>query len=250
MKNGKKYLGIALAVVIMGTFAVGAAMADSSSAANSASTPPNHPQFQQGQELAKLFLGNLATTLGVGEDTLTAALKTASTETVSQEVANGTITQDQADKILARISSGTLPIGIAGMGPGRSGSVAGSVYSDGRQGFRAGGGGFIALKPLADALGIDSKDLISDLKSGKTVSDLAAVKNLTVEQLQSEILTSVKAQLDQSVSGGKMTADQENQIYSKLEQSISSGDWIAQIQKFGQIKDRHQQPSAKQQAAQ
>jgi hypothetical protein len=95
-------------------------------------------------------------------------------------------------------------------------------------------GGFMIMKPLASALGMNPKDVMSALRSGQTISDLASSKNLTVTQIESTVLASVKSQLDKSVQSGKLTQDQENQTYNKLEQNINSGDWITQLQKVCQ----------------
>ncbi len=124
MKSIKKWLVTILAVVVLGAFGVGAAMADNSS---TATTPPSAPPSSEPQQAVyKLFLTNLATTLGVDEDTLTAALETASTETVNQEVTNGTITQEQADQILSNLDKDgasffRIDIGHGPGGPGGPG---------------------------------------------------------------------------------------------------------------------------------
>ena len=222
MKRSEKWLMIALTVALLGVIATGVAVADNSST-----------NAQSPQNLYQAFLGNLASALGVNQATLTDAIQAASTQTVNQELKNGQITQQQADQILFQINKGIPFFGF--MGPGLRGGGP--------------GGDFMILKPLADTLSMDSKDVISAIQGGKTVSDLAASKNLSVTDLQSKILGSIKSQLDQAVSNGSMTADQENQIYSKLEQSVNSGDWITQLQKIGKAGD-HPQPPADQQPTQ
>jgi hypothetical protein len=159
-------------------------------------------------------------------------LETAYQATINQEVTDGTITQTQATQILANADkNGASFFRIdLGRGPGGPGSVSDSVYGRG-PGF----GGPMLLKPLADALGMDAKDVISNLQSGQTLSDLATAKGTTVDQLGSTVLSSIKSQMDKAVSDGKMTSDQETQTYSKIEQSISSGDWITQLQNLGQL---------------
>jgi ribosomal protein S13 len=226
MKNRKVWLASIIAVVLLATVAVGVALADT----------PATTALQSGQGIAQTFLGNLASALGISQSTLTSALNTAATNTVNQEVASGKITQQQASKILARISSGKFS--FMGMGFGKPGSVAGSVYGHRRP--RGAMGGFMIMKPLASALGMTSQNLMSSLRSGQTISDLASAKNLTVAQLESTILTSIQTQLQQAVTNGKMTQAQETQIYSKLQQNINSGAWITQLQNRCQ-KHGHQQ---------
>lgn len=122
MKKLNKWLVAVLTVAALGAFGVGAALANSSSRDTNTplAAPPSH---ESQQEISEIFLTNLATTLGVDEDTLTAALKTAATATVNQEVADGVITQEQAERILANFEkdgASFFRIDI-GHGPGHGG---------------------------------------------------------------------------------------------------------------------------------
>jgi hypothetical protein len=93
------------------------------------------------------------------------------------------------------------------------------------------GGGFKAtVKPLADVLGMTPRDVISALRSGKKVSDLAASKGMTVPQVQNKMLAAIKTRLDRAVKSGKITQTQANQAYGMLQQNIISGNWINQLQ--------------------
>jgi hypothetical protein len=191
---------------------------------------------QPSQNLAQAFLSNLASALKIDPATLTSALQTASTATVNQEVASGTITQQQATQILSRITSGKLPIGFLGMGCGQQGSVAGAVYGKRGPGMdrnRGAMGGFMILKPLASALGLTQPVLMSDLRGGQTISALAMANGTTVTALPGVILGSIQSQLASAVSSGKMTSAQETQIYTKLQQFMSSPNWDTQLQKIG-----------------
>jgi ribosomal protein S20 len=210
MKQRKKWLVIALAVVILGTVAAGAAMA-----ANPQS--PANP--------GQVFLNKLAGALGIDRVKLDAALKTAANQTLDQALQEGQITQQQADQMRSRISQGCPFFGMK-MGGGKNGA----------------GGGFKAtLKPFADALGMAPQDVISALRSGKKVSDLTASKRMTVGEVQDKMLAAVKARLDRAVKSGKLTQTQSSQAYSKLQQNITSGNWIKQLQNGCQeFPDRNQ----------
>jgi 3-hydroxyacyl-CoA dehydrogenase len=216
MKLNKKLVAIVLGVAVLGTTAVGVAFADTST------TPAQSTQ----NNLSQTFLGNLASTLNISQSTLTGDIQTAETQTVNQAVSNGQLTQTQATQVLSRISKGNFQ--FLGFGGNRKGGM----------GNRTGGGSFMTLKPLATALGLTPKVLMSDLRSGQTISALASTKGTTVAALQSAILSSVQTQLAQSVTNGKLTQTQENQIL----QNINSGNWVTQLQNMGQ----HQRPAATQ----
>jgi hypothetical protein len=207
MKLNKKMLAIILGVAVLGTTAAGVAFADTGA------TPA-----QPTQNLSQTFLGNLASTLNISQSTLTGDIQTAETQTVNQAVYNGQLTQTQATQVLSRISKGNFQ--ILGFGGNRQG------------GNRKGGGSFMTMKPLATALGMTPKDVISALRSGQTVATLASTKGTTVAALQSAILSSVQTQLAQAVTNGKLTLTQENQIL----QNINSGNWVTQLQNMGQHK--------------
>jgi methionine-rich copper-binding protein CopC len=102
------------------------------------------------------------------------------------------------------------------------------------------GGGFMVLKPAASALGMTPQALITALESGQTISNLAAAKGLTVASLESTISTSIQSQLQALVTNGKLTQSQETRMYTRLEQNITSGKWIAQLQNVGKDGHRHQ----------
>jgi 3-hydroxyacyl-CoA dehydrogenase len=200
-------MAIALGVAVLGTSAAGIAVA-------SASAAPATPT----QNLSQTFLGDLASTLGISQSTLTGDIQAAETQTVNQAVSNGQLTQTQATQMLGRISKGNFS--FLGFGGNRKG------------GNCKGGGAFMTLKPLATALGMTPQAVISALRGGQTVADLASAKGTTVAALQSAILSSVQSQL----ANGKLTQAQENQIL----QNINSGNWVTQIQNIGQ----HQHPAS------
>jgi hypothetical protein len=218
MKLNKKLLAIALGVAVVGTTAVGVAFADTS-------TTPTQPT----QNLSQTVLSNLASTLGISSSTLTGDIQAAETQAVNQAVSSGQLTQTQATPMLSMIGKGNFQF-LGGFGGNRKGGM----------GNRTGGGSFMTMKPLATALGLTPKVLMSDLRSGQTISALASTKGTTVTALQSTILTSVQTQLAQSVTNGKLTQAQENQIL----QNITSGNWVTQLQNMGQ----HQPPATAQPA--
>ncbi len=206
--KGKKWLVIALAVVILGGVATGAALA--------ATTPQTTGNAAtQAFQFGQVFLDKLAGALGIDRSKLDQAISSAANQTVDQAQQQGEITQQQADKLRSRIGKGGFPLGGGfGIAPGKGRPV-----------------GF--LKPMADALGMTPQDLQAALQQGKTVADLATAKGLTVAQVQDKILAAIKAQLDQAVKSGKLTQDKADQAYTQMDQRFQSGDWVNQLGKAG-----------------
>jgi plasmid maintenance system antidote protein VapI len=166
----------------------------------------NHTEakaMENSNKPGQVFLGNLASTLGIDQDTLVNGIKTAAGQTVARALQNSKITQQQADKLRTAIDGGTLLSGI-------------------RKRVRR----FMLKIGLANALEMVPKDVASALRSGRTISDLAAGRNMTVAQVQATMLTNIKNRLDRAVQNGKLTQDQETRICGRIQLGIDSGNWV------------------------
>lgn len=109
MSKGMKILAGTLAVVVLaGVLSVGTVLAQGP-------TPTPGPG-----EYAKAFVGKAAQILGLQEQKVTDAFTQAAKEMVQQAVADGRITQEQADQIIQRIEQGGFGgFGWHGFGMGR-----------------------------------------------------------------------------------------------------------------------------------
>jgi len=65
-------------------------------------------------------------------------------------------------------------------------------------------GGF--LKVAADYLGLDRKALVTELRSGKSLAQVASSKNKSVEGLETAIFNAFKAKVDKAVADGKLNS--------------------------------------------
>lgn len=90
--------------------------------------------------------------------------------------------------------------------------TAGAVYastgpsSDTRPNHQGGG------EEIAQILGMDSQSLGQELKSGKTLAQIAADKGMDIEALRQELESKRNDRLDEAVAEGKLTADKAAQI--------------------------------------
>jgi len=90
--------------------------------------------------------------------------------------------------------------------------------SPGPQGRRPPGPPFI--RAAASYLGLDTKALCDQLKAGKTLADVAAAQNKSVDGLKQAIYDDAKSHLDKAVADGHITADQESQRLSDLQSHL------------------------------
>src|SRR5258708_23123978 len=104
----------------------------------------------------QMFLGNLATILGVSEEKLGQSFKEAAEKTVDQAKQDGYLTSEQADRAKARIAQGQ------GCGPfARSWKVAARIHQSVGAGFDA----------VATRLGLTPTELQSPLSAGEDTTD-------------------------------------------------------------------------------
>ena len=106
-------------------------------------------------------------------------------------VSKGTITQAQADEILAALNAARPAHGPGGHGPGR--------------------GGFGKLDAAAKALGMSVEDLRSALEGGKSLAAIAKEKGIDVAKIVDALVAEFKAHLDQEVASGIHTQAEADQ---------------------------------------
>jgi hypothetical protein len=176
-------------------------------AATQKGTPvkPPDPAAEQ-----KAFLDDLAGRLNVTPDQLDAAIKGAAADQLDAAVKAGRLTQDQADKLEQRVQQGTgMPLrGLFGPGPG--GPRPGPGFH----------GPFGDLGGAAKYLGVTDQQLASDLRSGKSLADVAKAQGKDVAGLKAALKAQETARLDQAVKDGRITSDQRAKIAADLDQRL------------------------------
>ena len=151
----------------------------------------------------EIYLGHLATQLGVSRGKLDAAAVAAAKSTLKDEVASGTITQAQADRIAARLPAASLcPAVLSGHGAGH-GKAAAAMSS--------------YLSAAASALGVSEVQLKQDLKGGQTLSQVATAQGVSEADFKTKVMSSLKPKLDAAVAAKKITQAQEDAALAKLQ---------------------------------
>ena len=156
---------------------------------------------------AQVFTDRLAGILHLTRVQTQDALKQAQLQTVDQMLKDGKITQGQADTMKAAINAGNGLDALTRVGhrPGPFG--AGRAL---RRDVRT-----AELKAAAGVLHMTESDLTAQLKSGKTLADLARASNVTDAAVRASMKAAAEAVLDNAVKAGTITQDQENAILSR-----------------------------------
>lgn len=183
----------------------------------------------QATNYANVFLGKLASALGVSADKLTAGLKTAGNATIDEALKNQDITKTQADRLRQEVADGHyvfLGRGLGGDrdsgmgmgGPGGNRGMGGPGMGD--RGF---GGGQAIFDAAAKALGLSTADLQTQLRSGQTLEAIAKTKNVDIKTVQAAMLAALKTQLDQDLKDGRITQAQADEAYNRAKSDPNFG---------------------------
>lgn len=157
--------------------------------ASVASAAPNSSSNSQSQE--KNFLQERISRIG-------SALKGL--------VSDGTITQDQADKVASTLANDMPREGHGGHGHGM-------------HGMRGPGG--LDFSVAAKALNLTEDQLRTELDKGTTLATLAQQKGVSTDNVITALVDAAKQRLAQDVQGGRLTQAQADQISSSLTQRIT-----------------------------
>jgi polyhydroxyalkanoate synthesis regulator phasin len=113
---------------------------------------------------------------------------------------DGTITQAQADKIIAALQAA---------GPiGRGGPFGGHHMAIGPKGF--------GLDVVANALGITADEVRTALQNGQSIADLAVSKGKTAQDVIDAVVADVTTKLNERVTAGDLTQAQADKIIADV----------------------------------
>jgi hypothetical protein len=206
---------IVAASVVVAALAIGAGTAYSASRTSSSES----------------FLNDFAGHLGVSPSKVQAAWLATIKDRLDQAVKDGHLTRSQEAAILAHIKDHqpfAMPGPFGGFPPGQ-------MRQDGHHGPPpwagpgSGGGpwhGPFLLPPggpldaAATYLGVSVTDLFTELRSGKTLAQIATSKGRSVSGLEAAMVKAQTTQLDKAVSQGHLTKSQASAIETGLKQRV------------------------------
>ncbi len=171
-------------------------------------------ELQSGKTIA-----DVAKAKGIDSAKIISAIVDAQKADVAQAVADGKLTQAQADQILAdaethatnHVNSSKL------MGPGGRGGKGGHGGMGGMGGPMAGDPANAPLTVAAKAIGIDEAALRTEMQSGKTIANVAKAKGVDSAKVVSAIVDARKVDVAKAVTDGKLTQAQADQMLANAE---------------------------------
>jgi hypothetical protein len=230
------------------------ALAQAAATATPTTSPqqPNAAPTVTTSSIGSAFWTELASKLGVSADTLKADALQVRKDMLDQAVKDGRLTQAQADQLKQDLDADKLiaPIYIGGgsrgqfgpgfRGPGKGqppapGSPApgsGQPPAPGSRGpnnaqpttpnVRGRGPGFgvgfgtAELEAVAKVLNLSSSDLVTQLRAGKTLADIAKAQNVDQAVVKQAIIDARKAEIDRELADGLITQAQADTLKARL----------------------------------
>lgn len=178
---------------------VALAFAAAGGGAYAASQSSSNPQ--------KPFLNDVAKRLHVSPQRLMAAVKAAMIDRLNAAVKDGRLTQAEANAIKQRIERGGMPPFF--MGPGMPFHGPGGFFFGGPPPFGPFSG-------AASYLGLSEAQLLTDLRSGRSLAQIAKARGKSVAGLEQAMSAAIKAKLDQAVKAGRLTKSEEQRLLSMM----------------------------------
>jgi hypothetical protein len=196
MKRFWKIAGIATLVAILGVVAVGAAA---------------YAQDDDGSgwpfDFGSRFRETIADILGITVEKYDAAVQQAQDQVTDEALAEGWLTEEQAERMRERMDPG---FGMRGMGKGFIGP---------RGGFM-GRGGDSLIGMIAEELDMSMQDLCAELQDGKSLAEVASENGVDAQAIADAYLSQLEENLTQAVEDGKITQKQADWMLEQATESV------------------------------
>jgi hypothetical protein len=163
------------------------------------------------------FMKHFAVEISKTQAQINSAFQKAIADTLADEVKAGQITQAQADAIKAKLANQTPCTLPAVRTPGGDKTAIGAYMQQ-------------YLAAAATALGITQTQLNTDLKSGQSLSQVAAAQHVSEADFRKKLIAGLKPTLDKAVTDKKITSAQEQTIIARL-QTGQLPLWNAQVKR-------------------
>jgi len=155
------------------------------------------------------IVADAAKQLGVDPAKLSAALKKALENRVDAAVAAGRLTKAHGNALKARIEAGETPLFFGGRPHGFD-------HRFGHHGVFARG-----LAAAAKYIGVTPAQLRSELRSGKTLAQIANAHGRTAEGLVQALVDRAKKKVDAAVAAGRLTRVEADDVLAGLKDRIT-----------------------------
>jgi flavin-dependent dehydrogenase len=170
------------------------------------------------------ILNDAAKRLNVSPKALEDALKAAEDAQLDKAVKDGKLSQAEADRIKQRRSKDGHVLG------GRFGHRGGPAFGRGR--FDHGGPG-AAIDAAATALGLTRQGLFDQLRSGKSLADVAKAHGKDLADVKAAVRKEIADGLDQAVKDKRLTRDRADEVLRRFDERFDAFAQRSRPNRFG-----------------
>ena len=160
---------------------------------------------QEGDGPIGTFLEKLADKLGIDQDDLKTGIEETQSEMIDEAVAEGRLTEEQAERLKERAEDGVFPFRwpLSGV-------------------TRQVGPHFYVMEAAVQVLDTSRDELGQQLRDGNSLAEVAEAQGMSAEDFEAALLPEVKVQLDDLVARGKLTQEQADVIFQAVEDNIGA----------------------------
>ena len=172
-------------------------------------------ELQAGSTPAEILTAN-----GVDPDAFVADLLAELQTRLDEVVAEGKISQEKADELMARAAE-RLPelmnktFDFEGQGPGKG---QGQGQGQAPQGTRLVGRNILIR--LSDEAGLTVKELVEELQAGKTPAEVATEHGVDPDAFVAELLAELQTRLDEAVAEGKISQEKADDLMAQAAERL------------------------------
>lgn len=155
------------------------------------------------QARCETFQQRFAQNLGITTQQLQDTRKQTAIQLIDEAAAAGKITPERAQQARDRVnaSQGACE---------RIGDRTAAVAHVGK----------VELQAVAQQLGITERELVQEVRGGKSLAQVAAEHNVSRDQLKATMHDTLKAELDQAVTNGKLTQTQADAALARFDANL------------------------------
>lgn len=155
-------------------------------------------------EFAAQVRGRFAEKLGKTPQELDGLWGEAMDEQIAQAVEDGLLTPEQA----AKLSAQELPFGHMPRGPREARrNVVQHLERD-------------VVRIAAEQMGMEPQELLIELRTGKSIADVAEEQGIELDDISDAILAHVQADLDAAVEKGNITQEQADELLAQVAERL------------------------------
>jgi len=205
---------VLIVTALVGGTLIGSALAAPQASESTTTADLHGPWFAGDGEYCDAFLDAFAAELGVSRDDLLPAGKAAATAAIDAAVAAGDLDEDRAETLKARIAE--IDETGCGMGFGH-GFLRGLAIGEARGLMRSD-----VLEDAAQALSLESAELIDRLADGESLQEVAEAEGVDYDAVKASVLDAVGADLDAAVAEG-LDRDRADSMLERISTWLDEG---------------------------